>query len=324
MKRSLMMGAALTAVMMLATACGGASQTQPAPSASNPAQSNSPAPAPAAKLTGEIKVDGSSTVGPISIAVAEEFMKAHKDVKVSVGISGTSGGFKKWVKGETDINDSSRKIKDSEVQEAKKLGIEALELPVAYDGITVVVSKENDFVQCITTAELKKIWDKDSTVKTWKDVNPAWPAEEIKLYGPGTDSGTFEYFTEHINGKALQSRSDYTASEDDNTLVKGVTGSKYAMGYFGYAYFVENATKLKALQIDAGKGCTAPNDETISGLTYPIARLIYIHPSTKALERPEVKEFVNFYLKNAATLSKEVGYTPLSAKQYEEALAKVK
>ncbi|HYF96367.1 MAG TPA: PstS family phosphate ABC transporter substrate-binding protein [Symbiobacteriaceae bacterium] len=315
MKRSLAMGAALTAVLMLVTACGGAPKKTESPSTPEPA---------APKLSGEIKVDGSSTVGPISIAVAEEFMKVNRDVKVSVGISGTSGGMKKWVKGETDMNDSSRKIKESEVAEAAKLGIEALELPVAYDGISVVVSKENTWAQCITTAELKKIWDKDSQVKTWQDVNPQWPAEELKLYGPGTDSGTFEYFTEHINGKALQSRADYTASEDDNVLVKGVTGNKGAMGYFGYAYYKENESKLRAVQVDGGKGCTAPNDETISKLTYPIARLIYIHPSKKALERPEVRAFVNFYLQNAATLSKQVGYTPLDAKMYEESLAKVK
>jgi len=310
MKRSLVLTVALTAVMVLVTACGGAQKTEPAK--------------PETKLTGEIKIDGSSTVGPISIAVAEEFMKVNKGVKVSVGISGTSGGFKKWVKGETDINDSSRAIKQSEIDEAKKIGIEHLQLPVAYDGLSVVVSKDNTFLTCVTTAELKKIWDKGSTVKKWQEVNPKWPAEEIKLYGPGTDSGTFEYFTEHINGKAMQSRSDYTASEDDNVLVKGVTGSKNALGYFGYAYYKENASKLRALEVDAGKGCVAPNDETVAKMTYPIARQIYIHPSKKALERPEVKEFVTFYLKNAGKLSASVGYTPLPAQMYEESLSKIK
>lgn len=316
MKRFLMTTAALTALVMTLTACGGTKteetkQTETA----KPAES---------KLSGTIKIDGSSTVGPISIAVAEEFRKLHKNVEVPVGISGSSGGFKKWVKGETDINDSSRKIKQSEIDEVKKLGFDAVEMPVAYDGLSVVVNKENTWLKCITTAELKKIWDKGSTVKKWSEVNPAWPAEEIKLYGPGTDSGTFEYFTEHINGKAMQSRADYAASEDDNVLVQGVAGNKGGMGYFGYAYYVENKSKIRALAIDGGKGCIEPNDETIAKLTYPIARFIYIYPSTKAMERPEVKEFLRFYMQNGAELSAQVGYTPLPAKMYEENLAKVK
>ncbi|HYG60565.1 MAG TPA: PstS family phosphate ABC transporter substrate-binding protein [Symbiobacteriaceae bacterium] len=310
-RRFVGMAAALTAVALMVSACGG----------------EKPAEGPkdeAPKFTGEIKIDGSSTVFPITEAVAEDFMKQYKDVKVSVGISGTSGGFKKWVKGETDINDASRPIKASEVEEAKKVGYEAIELPVAYDGLSVVVHKDNTWLQCITTAELKAIWDKDSTVKKWNEVNPAWPDQEIKLYGPGTDSGTFEYFTEHINGKALQSRADYTASEDDNVLVQGVSGNKGSLGYFGYAYYVEHAAKIRAVAIDGGKGCVEPKDETISGLTYPLARLIYIYPSSKAMERPEVKEFVKFYLQNAPKLVAEVKYTPLAQAKYDEALAKVK
>ncbi|MFZ5817723.1 MAG: PstS family phosphate ABC transporter substrate-binding protein [Bacillota bacterium] len=318
MKRFLATTAMLTALAITLTACGGQKAATETPASGNNSQPATP------KLSGSIKIDGSSTVGPISIAVAEEFMKIHKDVKVSVGISGSSGGFKKWVKGEIDINDSSRKIKDSEVQEAKKNGFEAVEMPVAYDGLSVVVSKENTWLKCITRDELKKIWDKGSTVKKWSEVNPSWPDEEIKLYGAGTDSGTFEYFTEYVNGKAMQSRADYTASEDDNVLVQGVSGNKNSLGYFGYAYYIENKDKIRAVAVDGGKGCVEPNDETIANLTYPIARLIYIYPSTKAMERPEVKEFLTFYNQHGAELSKQVGYTPLPAKMYQENLAKIK
>lgn len=320
MKRFVVTTALLTALSLTLTACGGAKTTEPTktePAETEPARTEP-------KLSGAIKIDGSSTVGPISIAVAEEFMKIHKDVKVSVGISGSSGGFKKWVKGETDINDSSRKIKQSEIDEAKANGFDAVELPVAYDGLSVVVSKENTWLTCITRDELKKMWDKGSTAKKWSDVNPSWPAEEMKLYGAGTDSGTFEYFTEFANGKAMQSRADYTASEDDNVLVQGVAGNKNALGYFGYAYFVENKQKIRAVAVDGGKGCVEPNDATIANLTYPIARLIYIYPSTKAVERPEVKEFLTFYMQHGAELAKAVGYTPLPAKMYQENLAKIK
>jgi phosphate transport system substrate-binding protein len=318
MKRNLGMVAAVATVAVLVTACGGKSEP-----ATTPAGQQAPA---ESTLSGVIKVDGSSTVFPITEAVAEEFMKVHKKVDVPVGISGSSGGFKKWVKGEIDINDSSRKIKQSEIDEAKAAGFDAVELPVAYDGLSVVVNKENTFLQCITTGELKKIWDKDSTVKTWNEVNPAWPAEAIKLYGPGTDSGTFEYFTEKINGKSMQSRADYTASEDDNVLVQGVSGNKGGMGYFGYAYYVENADKVRAVAIDGGKGCVAPDDKTIADLSYPISRLIYIYPSTKAMERPEVKEFVKFYLTEAPKLMKsgDVKYTPLTDGMYQESIAKIK
>lgn len=311
MKRTAMT-ASLMAVALLATACTGAKTTEP--------QSTPGAPA----LKGEIKIDGSSTVGPISIAVAEEFQKQHKDVKVNVGISGSSAGIKKFIAGEVEIADSSRKMKETEIADATKGGFEPVEIPVAYDGITVVVNKENTFLACITVAELNKIWAKESTVKLWSEVNPAWPAEEIKLYGPGTESGTFEYFTEVVNKKAKESRTDFTASEDDNVLVNGVAGNKNSLGYFGYAYFVENAAKLKAVQIDGGKGCVAPSDATIENATYPLSREIYIYPSKAALARPEVKEFVTFYLKNGAQLAKEVGYTPLPAKMYEDGLAKIK
>jgi phosphate transport system substrate-binding protein len=317
MKRFMVNTAALAALVLTLTACGSA-QPKETKETAEPAQKQE------SSLKGTIKIDGSSTVGPISIAVAEEFRKLNKNVEVPVGISGSSTGIAKLVKGEIDIADSSRKIKDSEIADAKKNGIEVTELPVAYDGITVVVNKENSFLTCITKDELKKIWSKDSTVKKWNEVNPAWPAEEIKLYGPGTASGTFEFFTEHINGKAKESRADYTASEDDNVLVQGVVGNKNALGYFGYGYYVENSAKMKAVAIDGGKGCVAPSDKTIADQSYPLSRLIYIYPSNKAMERPEVKEFLKFYMQNGAQLSHQVGYTPLTAKMYEENLAKIK
>lgn len=203
------------------------------------------------------------------------------------------------------------------------MAMEGLELAVAYDGITVVVSPQNQLVDCLTTAELKKIWDTGSAVKTWRDVRPEWPAEPLRLYGPGTDSGTFDYFTEHINGKEKQSRSDYVASEDDNVLVKGVAGDRFALGYFGYAYFEENQSKLKAVKVDAGKGCISPTTATILGGQYPIARPIFIYPEKRALKRPEVGEFVRFYLTAGPRLVKQVGYVPLPDSMYKEGLAKV-
>lgn len=302
--------ASLLAVALLATACSGAKTAEPS--------SNTPA------LKGEIKIDGSSTVGPISIAVAEEFQKANKEVKVNVGISGSGAGITKLLAGEIDIADSSRKMKAEEFEKGKTAGLEAVELPVAYDGITVVVNKENAFLECITVAELKQIWNKDSTVKLWSEVNPAWPAEEIKLFGPGSTDGTFEYFTEHVNGKAKQSRTDYTASEDDNVLVNGVSGNKGSMGYFGYAYYKENASKLKAVKIDGGKGCVAPDLRTIQDGSYPISREIFIYPTKKALARPEVNAFVTYYLTNGAQFAEMAGYVALQESVYKDGLAKLK
>lgn len=311
MKRSLGLIALVTVTSLLVSACGG--QKAPTPGAGS-----------TPKLSGEIKIDGSSTVFPITEAVAEEFIKVNRDVKIPIGVSGSSGGFKKWIKGETDINNSSRKIKQEEIDTANKELGGVIEIPVAYDGLSVVVHKDNTWLKCITKDELKKIWDKGSTVKRWNEVNPAWPNEEIKLYGAGTESGTFEYFTEFVNDKAKQSRADYTASEDDNVLVQGIAGNKNSLGYFGYAYYVENSSKIRAVAVNGGKGCVEPTNETIANLTYPIARFIYIYPTGNALKRPEVKEFVTFYLKNAAKLVDEVGYTPLPAKLYEESLAKIK
>ncbi len=273
----------------------------------------------AAALEGNVKIDGSSTVFPITEAVAEEFQKANPKVRVTVGVSGTGGGLKKFIAGEIDIADASRPVKADEAAKAKEAGIEFMELAIAFDGLSVVVNPKNTWAKSMTMAQLKKIWEPGSTIKTWKDVDAAWPDKAIKLYGPGADSGTFEYFTETVNGKAKASRSDYTASEDDNTLVNGVAGDQYALGYFGYGYYVENKTKLTAVALSAGADAVAPSDETITSHKYPLSRPIFIVVAKKAAGRPEVDAFVKFYLKEAATLSHAVGYTPLPAQMYQEA-----
>lgn len=277
-----------------------------------------------AKLTGEIKIDGSSTVFPITEAIAEEFLAAHPDVKVPVGVSGTGGGFKKWIAKETDINDASRQIKEQEATDAKAAGIEFVEVKVAFDGLSVLVNPENTWVESMTVEELKKIWAPDSTVKTWKDVRPEWPADPIKLYAPGTDSGTFDYFTEVINGKSGAIRPDFTASEDDNVLVQGIAGDKNALGFFGFAYYEENQDKLKLVSVDNGKGPVAPTFDTIKDGSYaPLSRPLFMYINKEALARPEVKTFMTFYLENAKDLVKEVGYVALPDDQYEAGLSAV-
>ncbi|MCL5780818.1 MAG: PstS family phosphate ABC transporter substrate-binding protein [Firmicutes bacterium] len=276
------------------------------------------------KLTGEIKIDGSSTVFTITEAVAEEFKKLHPGVNIAVGISGTGGGFKKFTVGETDISNASRSIKDKEKKAAEEHKIEYLEIPVAYDGLSVVVNKENTWVDKLTVEELKKIWEPGSQVKKWNQVRPQWPDMEIKLYGPGTDSGTFDYFTEAINHKEKASRSDYTPSEDDNVLVQGVAGDKGTLGYFGYAYYLENKDKLKVVPIDAGSGAVTPDEKTINDGSYkPLSRPIFIYVSKSSLQRPEVKEFVKFYLTEGPKLVPEVGYIPLPENLYKENLSKI-
>ncbi|MAQ43859.1 MAG: phosphate ABC transporter substrate-binding protein [Candidatus Marinimicrobia bacterium] len=260
-------------------------------------------------LTGSVSVDGSSTVFPVTEAIAEEFGKVEPKVRVTVGISGTGGGFKKFCSGEIDINDASRHIKEKEIKVAQKNGIEYIELPVAYDGLSVVVNKKNDFIDYLTVDELNAIWKYGSTMKTWSDVRPNWPNQKIKLYGPGTDSGTFDYFKEAIIGKKNNIRSDFTKSEDDNVLVTGVAGSKYALGFFGYAYYAENKSKLKVVPIDGGNGAVSPTSKTINDGSYsPLSRPIFIYVNPEAAKRPEVDAFVTFYLENAASLAGEVGY----------------
>lgn len=266
-----------------------------------------------------IKIDGSSTVYPITEAMAEEFQKSQK-VKVTVGESGTGGGFKKFCRGETDISDASRPISKKEMDACKEAGIQYIELPIAYDGLTVVVNAKNDWVKSISVDELKKIWDSGSSIKNWKQLNSAYPDKAMGLYGPGTASGTFDYFTEAINGKKGASRTDYTPSEDDNVLVQGVSGNVGGMAYFGYAYYEENKDKLRALPVSAKAGAPAvmPSPETVKDGTYqPLSRPLFIYVNaTAAAFKPEVKAFVNFYLDQAPTLVKEVKYVPLPTEDY--------
>ena len=271
-------------------------------------------------LKGEVLIDGSSTVAPISQAVAEEFSKENSDVNVSVGISGTGGGFKKFVTGEIDIVDASRAMKPEELSTAQKNGIEFIELKIGLDGLTVVANPENTWAQNLTTEDLKKIWADGSTVKTWKDVNPAWPAEPIKLYGPDQDSGTYDYFIEEIIGKEGKIRKDYSPSSDDNQLVQGVEGDKGSLGFFGYAYYLEQKDKMNALAING----IVPSDETVKNGTYtPLSRPLYIYVNKKAFaEKPQVKAFVQFYIKNASELLKSVGYISLDSYSEQEAAVK--
>jgi phosphate transport system substrate-binding protein len=277
------------------------------------------------KLAGTIEIDGSSTVAPITEAMAETFNQTYPDVRIPVKVSGTGGGFKRFTAGEIDISDASRPIKDEEKKIAEQNSIQYVDLTVAYDGITVCVNKDNKFVDSLTTAELKKIWEPDSKVKTWKDVRPEWPAEAIKLYSMGSDSGTFEFFTEAVNGKAKAIRSDINPSVDPNTLVQGIAGDKNAIGYFGHSYYEANKDKLKAVKVDAGNGAVEPTIATIKDGTYkPLSRPIYIYVKKSSLEKPEVKEFVNFYMNNAAKLVPQVGYVELQPDQYKEQLNKLK
>jgi phosphate transport system substrate-binding protein len=276
----------------------------------------------APKLVGTIEIDGSSTVYPITAAVAEEFQNQNPDVRVNVGISGTGGGFKRFTVGEIDISDASRPIKSSEAEAAQQNGIKYIEFSIALDGLSVVANHQNTWVDYMTVQELNMTWRPNSTVTKWSDIRSSWPSEPIHLYGPGTDSGTFDYFTEVIVGKVDASRPDYTASEDDNILVQGIAGDTYSLGYFGYAYYAENTDKLKIVPIDAGNGPVTPSDETINAGQYvPLSRPLFIYVSKESLERVEVKAFVRFYMENGEQLVAEVGYTPLPASVYQENLS---
>jgi phosphate transport system substrate-binding protein len=299
------------------TSGSGATNSTPTPVKEEPKQEE-----PAVKLSGEITIDGSSTVYPISQAVAEEFMALHPDVNITVNVSGSGNGAKRMIAGEIDIADMSRKFKEQELTDAAAGGNEVVLMEVAYDGITVVINKDNDWAKEMTAAELKQVWEKDSKVTKWSDIRAEWPNEKINLFGPGTASGTFEYFTEAINGEAKVSRDDFTPSEDDNVLVTGVSGDKYAMGYFGYSYFIENTDKLQAVAIQA-EGATTfvePIMETINDGSYaPLSRPIFIYPSKKAMERPEVQEFIKFYMSTEGQdLAAEVGYVKLPQSKYDE------
>ncbi len=269
----------------------------------------------------EILIDGSSTVFPISQAVAEEFRVNRPEVQIPVGISGTGGGFKRFVEGEIDIADASRPIKESESEQAAANGIEYTEFVIAYDGLSVVINKANDFAACLTTAELKMIWERGSTVDNWNEVRSGFPDKPLRLYGPDTDSGTFDYFTAEINEEEDASRADYTASSDDNVLVQGVSGDQGAMGYFGFAYYTENSEMINVVAVDDGDGCVTPSVSTINDGSYsPLSREMFIYVNNASLARTEVRNFVEFYMNNAAELAEEVGYVGLSDADYQSQL----
>ena len=320
-----LLGALVLAVALVA--CGSAAETPPGggSSAAPPA-----APASGGNLTnlsGDIAIDGSSTVFPITEAVAEEFgYLTNGNVRVTVGVSGTGGGFKKFCNGETQVTDASRPIRGSEVALCAAGGVEYIELPVAVDGLTVVVNQDNDFVECITVAELNKMWapEAEDTITAWNQVRADWPADDMELYAPGVDSGTFDYFTDTVNGDSGASRGDFTASEDDNVLVTGVSGSRNGIGYFGYAYYVENAGRLKAVAVDGGAGCVAPTEAAINDGSYsPLSRPLFIYVRKDAAQTPHIAEFIRYFLsKEGQQLAAEVGYIPYPQEVYDLALAK--
>lgn len=306
----------VVALVLGVTACGD-NQASNNTASSPEADGASPAATTAtnSNLSGTIKIDGSSTVLPVSEAMAEEFQKVNSGVRVTVGESGTGGGFKKFCAGETDISNASRPIKSEEVELCQKAGIEYIELPVFYDGISVVVNPQNNFAECLKVDELKKMWEPTAQGKVtqWNQVRSDLPAEKLSLYGPGTDSGTYDFFTDQVTGEEGKSRGDYTASEDDNTLVQGVSGDQGGLGYFGYAYYANNKNKLKLVAIDAGQGCVQPSEETINNGTYqPLSRPVFIYVKKDAATRPEIKAFVDFSLApDNQELVSEVGYVPL-------------
>jgi phosphate transport system substrate-binding protein len=304
-------GALLLAIGLLAAACGGGGDE--GGSAGGGSQ-----------LSGTINIDGSSTVAPLSEAAAELFQEQNPQVRVTVGTSGTGGGFEKFCAGETDISDASRQIEADEKQACESKGIKYEEVQVANDGLSVVVNNQNTWANCLTTAQLKKIWDKGSKVNNWNQVDPSFPNEPLKLFGAGTDSGTFDYFTAAINGDEGRSRSDYSATEDDNVTVTGVSGTKGGLGYFGLSYLLENEGKIKGIQVDGGSGCVAPSTETVQDGSYtPLSRPLFIYPSDAALERPEVKAFLDFYVNNYQKIAEEALFVPLTEAQAAEAKQKI-
>lgn len=273
-----------------------------------------------ASLSGTIKVDGSSTVFPITEAVAEEFRGVQPDVKVTIGVSGTGGGFKKFSRGETNLSNASRPIKDKEKAACEENNIKYLELEVAYDGLAVLVHPENDWVDHFTVEELKKIWEPaaQGKIMKWNQIRPEWPNEEMHLFGPGVASGTYDYFTEAVVGKSGSSRGDFTASEDDHVLVQGIAGDKFALGFFGLAYYSENKDRLKLIGVNNGEEVVKPSLETVKNGSYrPLSRPLFIYVNSTSVASSEVVEFVNFYIDNAGELSKDVGYIPLPAENYK-------
>ena len=316
------LGAMLISLVLIACGSSNSAEETGSTASSQPAASGG-----YASLSGDIDVDGSSTVFPIAEAVAEEFGKlTNGNVRVTVGVSGTGGGFKKFCNGEIDVSDASRPIKASEVQLCADAGIEYIEIPVAIDGLTVIVNKDNDWVQCMTVDELHTMWapESEDLITKWDQVRPGWPNDDMEMYAPGVDSGTFDYFTETVNGAGGASRGDFTASEDDNLIIQGISGGRNGVGYLGYSYYVENADKLKAVEIDGGSGCIAPTDEAINNGAYaPLSRPLFIYVRADAAGAPHIAEFVRYYLgQEGQALAAEVGYIPYPQKVYDLALAK--
>ncbi|HVM68753.1 MAG TPA: PstS family phosphate ABC transporter substrate-binding protein, partial [Gaiellaceae bacterium] len=271
-------------------------------------------------LKGTITADGSSTVGPYTTAAAEGFQKRHKGVRVTVGISGTGGGFERFCKGETDLQNASRPMRNSEAVACRDNGVKWLAFTVANDGLTVVVNRSNTWAQCLTTAELKLIWDSGSKISNWKDVRPGFPDVPLKLYGPGTDSGTFDYFTEAVNGRAKRSRSDYLATEDDNIIVQGVSGERGGLGYFGFSYYEENKDKLRAVSVDGGRGCVTPSLKTVQLNQYrPLSRPLFIYAKLPSFRRPEVAAFVGYVFNNEKAIARRADFIPLTDRQLKKA-----
>jgi phosphate transport system substrate-binding protein len=306
--------ALLLGVLALLAGCGGGR-------GGNDEASGTTAPAgTGGDLSGRIQADGSSTVGPYTTAAAEKFQAEEPDVQITVGVSGTGGGFERFCRDETDLSNASRAIKDEESTICEDAGIEFVEFQVANDALTVVVNKGNDWVDCLTTAQLKKIWEPGSKVKSWKDVDPSFPDEKVSLFGPGTDSGTFDYFTDEINGEEGASRSDYAASEDDNNTVTGVSGEKGGLGYFGFSYFEENQDTLKALEIDGDDGCIAPSVEAAQNGTYkPLSRPLFVYVKKESLARPEVAAFLRYILDNEQAIAEASQFVPLTDEQLTKA-----
>ena len=295
---------------LVLVACGGSTSTDGADGDSG--------------LRGAIEIDGSSTVQPITSAVAEEFKKLHGGVNPNVATSGTGGGFKRFTSGETAISNASRTMKDEEAAAAAANGVEYIDLLVAADGLSVVVHPDNNFATCLTVDELKAMWEPGSQINNWNQVRAAFPDRKLELYGPDTDSGTFDYFTEEIVGEVQASRDDYSPSANDNFLVQGISGDRNSLGYFGYAFYLENSDTLNVVAIDNGHGCVEPTPETIkSGEYEPLSRPLFIYVNKAKLERPEVRAFVEFYLENAAELATEVGYVALTDAEYDEARNKI-
>jgi phosphate transport system substrate-binding protein len=309
--------ALLLALLALAAGCGGGRGGD-----DDEAADTTTAASGDGELSGRIEADGSSTVGPYTTAAAERFQRQESGVQITVGVSGTGGGFERFCRGETDLSNASRPIKDEEAEICADKGIEYVEFQVANDALTVVVNTENDWATCLTTEQLATIWGPGSKVDNWNQVDPSFPDQELKLFGPGTDSGTFDYFTDEINGEEGASRSDYAASEDDNTIVTGVSGEKGGLGYFGFSYFEENQDVLNAVEVDAGEGCVAPSVEAAQDGTYkPLSRPLFVYVKEEALARPEVEAFVRFILDNETEIAEASQFVPLTDDQLDKAKA---